>query len=118
MGDGVDQEQLVGQLVAGQHRGQEVPQLGQLGWAGSTGNDAGADCLAQDRVRRGDLTALSATPGWVRTAASTSLGDTWRPPRLTSSLSRPRTYTLPSGSIRPRSPVRYHPSVAASASFQ
>ena len=57
-------------------------------------------------------TAASATAGWAASTASTSAGATFSPPVTIMSPLRPVTTSRPSGSSRPRSPVRRLPSAA------
>ena len=50
-------------------------------------------------------TTASATAGWSRRTASTSMGEMFSPPRTIRSVRRSATISLPSASSRPRSPV-------------
>jgi hypothetical protein len=51
-----------------------------------------------------------ATAGWPLSTPSTSSGETFSPPRLISSFSRPVSIRKPSSSNIPWSPVRNQPS--------
>ena len=63
------------------------------------------------------ITATSATDGWVANTPSISSAEMFSALRMMASLMRPVTTTLPSASIRPRSPLRNQPSASNASAF-